>query len=180
MQMQEEKIRNQSRDPDSNYSEVVRSLVYGRSYHGQRVTAQSLRKMNREKACAFFNACFLDPSEFTMIMVGAIDIESLIPLLEKYLGSIPAANEDKLNAAFRNIQDQTKKLTPFPLKFPTHAIKRIVRAHMTEAFSKASITFPVRIANPDFAHGKPTLEGSMQLTMGKFPLFLHFLYRLSS
>ena len=168
MQMQEEKIRNQSRDPDSNYSEVVRSLVYGRSYHGQRVTVQSLRKMNREKACAFFNACFLDPSEFTMIMVGAIDIESLIPLLEKYLASIPVANEDKLNAAFRNIQDQTKKLTPFPLKFPTHAIKRIVRAHMTEAFSKASITFPVRIANPDFAHGKPTLEGSMQLTMGKF------------
>jgi len=168
MQMQEEKIRNQNRDPDANYSEVVRSLVYGNSYHSQRITIRSLRKMNREKACAFWHQCFLEPSEFTMMFVGAIKIETLVPLLEKYLGSIPAANADELYGGFRGIHDRSKKLTPFPLKLATGVIKRTVRAHMKEAFSKASITFPVRMPNPDFASGKPTLEGSRQLTIGKF------------
>jgi predicted Zn-dependent peptidase len=170
MQMQEEKIRNQSRDPESKYSEVVRSLVYGESYHSQRITVKSLREMDSKKACAFFDACFLDPSEFTMVFVGAIDSKTLVPLIEKYLGSIPPASPTKVLKAFEGISQRKRSLTPFLLKFPTRVISRTVRAHMREGMSKASITFPVRIQNPDFhnSRGRSTLLGGKELTVAKF------------
>ena len=167
MQMQEQKIRNQSRDPESKYSEVVRSLVYGKSYHSQRITVKSLHQMNSEQACRFFDACFVDPSEFTLVFIGAIDVNTFLPLVQKYLGSIPPAKPAKLLQAFEGIKDRSRNITPFPLTFPERSIKRIVKANMTEAASKASITFPVQIPNPDFGRGT-TLEGGRQLTTAKF------------
>jgi predicted Zn-dependent peptidase len=167
MLMQEEKIKNQSRDPESNYSEVVRSLVYGKSYHSQRITVKSLRKMDSAKACEFFHTCFLDPSEFTLVFVGAIETQTFMSLVEKYLGSIPRANPSVINEVFAGIATRERGLTPFPLKFPTREIKRTVRAHMSDPMSKASITFPVRIPNPDHG-GQISLEGGRLLTIAKF------------
>lgn len=167
MQMQEEKIRNQSRDPESRYGDVVRELVYGKSYHSQRITVKALHQMDSSKACAFFDACFRDPSEFTIVFVGAIDSKTFVPLVEKYLGSIPAQRQEKALKIFEGISDRSRRVTPFPLKFPKHVINRTVRAHMRDPMSKASITFPVRFKNPDFG-GPPTLLGGKELTVAKF------------
>lgn len=167
MLMQEEKIRNQSRDPESKYSNVVRSLVYGDSYQSQTITVKSLHEMDSTKACAFFDECFRDPSEFTIVFVGAIDSTTFVPLVEKYLGSIPPKKPEKFLHIFEGIRHRERRVTPFPLKFPNHVIKRTVRAHMTDPMSKASITFPVRFRNPDFG-GPPTLLGGRELTVAKF------------
>ena len=99
--------------------------------------------------------------------MGAIDSTTFVPLVEKYLGSIPPKKPEKFLHIFEGIRHRERRVTPFTLKFPNHVIKRTVRAHMTDPMSKASITFPVRFRNPDFG-GPPTLLGGRELTVAKF------------
>jgi hypothetical protein len=48
--------------------------------------------------CSFFDQCFTDLGEWTMVMVGNIDVEVMLPLLEKFLGSVTGAGGDSEEA----------------------------------------------------------------------------------
>ena len=49
-------------------------------------------KVNYEKGLAIYKDRFADASDFTFIFTGNIKIDEIKPLLEKYLGSLPAIN----------------------------------------------------------------------------------------
>lgn len=41
--------------------------------------------MDPKKACEYYNDCYVDPSTFTVMIVGAIDIKNAMPLILQYL-----------------------------------------------------------------------------------------------
>lgn len=162
LRMQEEAIRNRSRDPVSIYNQTIRHLVYGKSFQSQPLRVKDVRKMKPAKACEHFNASFGDPSEFTMVLVGAFDERRVRPMIEKYLGSIQPSPNPK---------GRVLQVTPAPFKFPRGVVNRDLRVAMVEPMAQASITFPVNIPNPDYNHktgqATPSLEGSVALTREK-------------
>ena len=109
LRMQEEAIRNRSRDPVSIYNQTIRHLVYGKSFQSQPLRVKDVRKMKPAKVCEHFNASFGDPSEFTMVLVGAFDERRVRPMIEKYLGSIQPSPNPK---------GRVLQVTPAPFKFP--------------------------------------------------------------
>jgi zinc protease len=46
--------------------------------------------MNLDKSFAFYKDRFADASDFTFIVVGSFDLPTIKPLVERYLGSLPA------------------------------------------------------------------------------------------
>ena len=46
--------------------------------------------MNLEKSLAFYKDRFADASDFTFVFVGSFDLPTIKPLVERYLGSLPA------------------------------------------------------------------------------------------
>jgi zinc protease len=56
------------------------------------VTVDMLDKASLDKAYSFYKDRFADASGFTFTLVGNFDVEKIKPLLEKYLGGLPAAN----------------------------------------------------------------------------------------
>ena len=46
--------------------------------------------MNLEKSLAFYEDRFADASDFTFVFVGSFDLRAIKPLVERYLGSLPA------------------------------------------------------------------------------------------
>ncbi|CAA0814299.1 Insulinase (Peptidase family M16) protein [Striga hermonthica] len=140
MQMSEESIRAQERDPYTAFANRVREINYGNSYFFRPIKISDIRKVNPFRACEYFNNCFKDPSTFTVVVVGNIDPATACPLILKYLGGIPRPPKPILN--FK--RDELKGL---PFTFPSTVIREIVRSPMVQAQCSVQLCFPVELKN---------------------------------
>ncbi|XP_068652946.1 zinc protease PQQL-like [Aristolochia californica] len=140
MQMAEEAIRAQERDPYTAFANRVRELNYGNSYFFRPIRISDLRNVDPIKACDYFNNCFKDPSTFTVVIVGNIDPKVAVPLILQYLGGIPKPPEPIL----RFNRDDLKGL---PFTFPARIVRETVRSPMVEAQCSVQLAFPVELKN---------------------------------
>ncbi|XP_062090969.1 zinc protease PQQL-like isoform X1 [Humulus lupulus] len=140
MQMAEEAVHAQERDPYTAFSNRVKELNYGNSYFFRPVKIRDLRKVDPLRACEYFNNCFKDPSTFTVAIVGNIDPSTALPLILQYLGGIPKPPEPVLHFN----RDDLKGL---PFTFPRTIIRESVYSPMVEAQCLVQICFPVELKN---------------------------------
>ncbi|PKA56306.1 Ubiquinol-cytochrome-c reductase complex core protein I, mitochondrial [Apostasia shenzhenica] len=140
MQMAEEAIRAQERDPYTAFANRVRELNYGNSYFFRPIRIGDLKKVDPIRACEFFNMCFRDPSTFTVVIVGNIDPNVSLPLILQYLGGIQKPSEPVLHFS----RDDLKGL---PFRFPETIIREVVRSPMVEAQCSVQLAFPVVLKN---------------------------------
>jgi len=88
-------LANRSNDPNSVFSDTV-SAVLGN--YNMRKTGPSIAKFEQIKAnnaYSFYKQRFADASGFTFTFVGSIDTNTIKPLLEKYLGSLPSTHQNE-------------------------------------------------------------------------------------
>ncbi|KAL6577311.1 hypothetical protein OROMI_011587 [Orobanche minor] len=140
MQMAEESIRAQERDPYTAFSNHVREINYGNSYFFRPIKIADLKKVDPFRACEYFNNCFKDPSTFTVVIVGNIDPSIASPLILQYLGGIPRPPEPILNF-------KRDELNGLPFTFPSTVIREVVRSPMVEAQCSVQLCFPVDLEN---------------------------------
>ncbi|XAR67091.1 C-terminal processing peptidase [Bertholletia excelsa] len=140
MQMAEEAVRAQERDPYTAFANRVRELNYGNSYFFRPIRIKDLRKVDPFKACEYFDNCFKDPSTFTVVIVGNLDPSVACPLILQYLGGIPKPQKP----VFQFNRDDLKGL---PFTFPTTTSREIVRSPMVEAQCSVQLCFPVELKN---------------------------------
>ncbi|CAN1159942.1 Zinc protease PQQL-like [Linum perenne] len=140
MQMAEEAVRAQERDPYTVFSDRVKEINYGNSYFFRPIKICDLEKVDPLKACEYFNKCFKDPSTFTVAIVGNLDPAVAIPLILQYLGGITKPPEPILHYS----RDDLKGL---PFTFPTSIIREIVWSPMVEAQCSVQLSFPVVLKN---------------------------------
>jgi zinc protease len=86
-------LANRANDPGSVFNDTV-SAVMG-SYNIRRTgpTLQKIEEINPDKAYQVYKERFADASNFTFTFVGSIDTNTIKPLLEKYLGSLPSKGQ---------------------------------------------------------------------------------------
>ncbi|XP_030953176.1 zinc protease PQQL-like isoform X1 [Quercus lobata] len=140
MQMAEEAVRAQERDPYTAFANRVKELNYGNSYFFKPIKLSDLRKVDPLRACEFFNKCFKDPSTFTVVIVGNIVPTIALPLILQYLGGIPRPPEPIMHFN----RDDLKGL---PFTFPSTIIREVVRSPMVEAQCSVLLCFPVELKN---------------------------------
>ncbi|XP_077210657.1 insulinase (Peptidase family M16) protein [Tasmannia lanceolata] len=140
MQMAEEAIRAQERDPYTAFANRVRELNYGNSYFFRPIKIRDLQKVDPKRACEYFNNCFEDPSTFTVAIVGNVDPRVAVPLILQYLGGIPRPSEPILHFN----RDELKGL---PFTFPATIVREVVRSPMVEAQCSVQLAFPVELKN---------------------------------
>ncbi|KAK6944867.1 Peptidase M16, N-terminal [Dillenia turbinata] len=140
MQMAEEAVRAQERDPHTVFANRVRQINYGNSYFFRPISIGDLRRANPLQACDYFNRCFKDPSTFTVVLVGNIDPAIACPLILQYLGGIPKPAKPIL-------QFDRDDLKGLPFTFPTSIIREVVRSPMVEAQCSVQLCFPVVLKN---------------------------------
>ncbi|CAI9100506.1 OLC1v1037622C1 [Oldenlandia corymbosa var. corymbosa] len=140
MQMAEEAVRAQDRDPYTAFTNRVRELNYGNSYFFRPIRISDLQKVDPLKACEYFSSCFKDPSTFTVVIVGNIDPAIACPLILQYLGGIPRPSEPVLSFN----RDDLKGL---PFTFPSTIIREVVHSPMVEAQCLVQLCFPVELKN---------------------------------
>jgi len=90
LKIERESLINRNSDPSTVFSDTI-SAVLGR--YNFRYTAPSnekLDKINLDRAFEIYKDRFADASDFTFLFVGNFDVANIKPLIEQYLGALPA------------------------------------------------------------------------------------------
>ena len=80
-----------SDDLDSRvYERVMQDTLAQDHVRARWLTTEMIRQVDVEKALAFYKDRFADASDFTFVFVGSLDLPTLQPLVERYLGGLPS------------------------------------------------------------------------------------------
>jgi zinc protease len=88
-------LANQTAAPGYAFVEALTNIL-GANHPRRRVTTVAdIDKWNLDKSLAFYKDQFSDASEFTFVFVGSFNMATMKPLVERYLGSLPATHRNE-------------------------------------------------------------------------------------
>ena len=88
-------IFNRGNDPNSVFQDSISAIL---GNHNLRRTGPSFDKLNRvdlDKTYAIYKERFADAGNFTFTLIGSFDVDSIKPLIVKYLGALPATKKQE-------------------------------------------------------------------------------------
>jgi zinc protease len=85
-------LANQTAVPEFAFAEALTSTLSQNHLRRRMTTAASVDSWNLDKSLAFYRDRFADASDFTFVFVGSFDAETLKPLVERYLATLPSIN----------------------------------------------------------------------------------------
>ena len=99
-------LANQEANPMTAFSDSITVALYNHHPRALSMKADMLDKIDYNKVMELYKDRFADASDFTFILVGNIDEKAATPLIEEYLGSLPAT---KRNEHFRDTKMDIRK-----------------------------------------------------------------------
>jgi zinc protease len=78
------------RMPEIGFALDAQDAVWKNQLRRRNLKAADVQAVDLDKAIAFYRDRFGDASDFTFVIVGAVKLDALRPLVETYLGSLPA------------------------------------------------------------------------------------------
>ena len=85
-----EDVRNKALDPERTFFEEMSSVTSSKHPRYAPETVEMINKVDHDRALALYKERFADAGDFTFVFVGNIDVATLQPLVESYLGSLPS------------------------------------------------------------------------------------------
>lgn len=83
-------IASRASDPRSVFQDSSLAVLYNGNYRKTGPTLEKLGQVNLDKAYEIYKERFANAADFTFVFVGSFDVGQVKPMLEKYLGSLPA------------------------------------------------------------------------------------------
>jgi zinc protease len=81
---------NRDRNPNLLFSEKLAQVNTSGHYTSQPLTLERVNKLDREAMMRFYGERFSNAADFTFVMVGAFKVDEALPLVAKYVGSLPS------------------------------------------------------------------------------------------
>ena len=85
-------LENQQASPDVVFNQTVDAALSNGHPRRRPETPASVKQWDLQKALAFYQARFADASNFTFVFVGSFSLETIKPLVETYVGALPATH----------------------------------------------------------------------------------------
>jgi zinc protease len=85
-------LANQLASPDVVFDQTLDALLSGNSPRRQPETPSTVDQWDLAKSLAFYKARFADASNFTFVFVGSVTPDTIRPLVERYIASLPATH----------------------------------------------------------------------------------------
>ena len=83
-------LANRLANPQVVFGETLMSVLTQDHPRARPMTAETVDTFDLERSLAFYKDRFADASDFTFVIVGNVDLETLKPLVARYLGSLPS------------------------------------------------------------------------------------------
>lgn len=88
-QRTEASLANRNASPIAAYSDTLTATMTQHNFRSRPLTATMLEEINPQRALSFYRDRFANAGDFTFVFVGSVNLDSLKPLVEKYLASLP-------------------------------------------------------------------------------------------
>lgn len=99
-------LANQEANPNTALSDTVTRMLYGNNPRVTRLKAEMIDQIDYAKVMEMYKDRFADASDFTFIFVGNINPQTATPLIETYLGGLPATGRKE---NFRDVNLDIRK-----------------------------------------------------------------------
>jgi zinc protease len=86
-------VANRGRAPRQVFSEKLAQVNSTNHYTSQPLTAERVAALDKSKMVAFYKRAFSNAADFTFFMVGSFKIDDVVPLLARYVGSLPSTGQ---------------------------------------------------------------------------------------
>lgn len=83
-------LANMSASPQKAFTDTLTAVVTRNSPRVRPVSAELFDEIDLDRAMAIYRDRFADAGDFTFFLVGAFTLDSLRPLVERYLASLPS------------------------------------------------------------------------------------------
>ena len=83
-------LANRDASPEAVFGDTLTAILTQRHPRARRLTPEALDSVSLDRSLAVLRERFADAGDFTFYMVGAFDVDSVRPLVETYLGSLPS------------------------------------------------------------------------------------------
>jgi zinc protease len=133
--------RNMASNPMFVYSDSLTRTMYGHDPRQKLPSAEDVEAVDYARSLELFKARFADAANFTFLFVGNVDVETLKPLVEQYIASLPATRGGE------------KAGTPIP----------IVKGHVTNSFSRVIESPKVSMTYITSGNVEPTLKNAIEM-----------------
>ena len=94
-------VANRGRAPQQVFGEKLVQVNSSAHYTSLPLTPERVETLNRDKMVAFYKERFANAADFSFFMVGAFKVDEAIPLLARYIGSLPSTG--KQASQFRDV-----------------------------------------------------------------------------
>lgn len=88
-------LANQLNFPQFAFSRAVQRILTQDHPRARQLTPELVDEFDLARSLAFYRERFADASDFTFILVGKIDVEAIRPLVQRYLGVLPASGREE-------------------------------------------------------------------------------------
>ena len=127
-------LPNLATNPDFQFQNYFNNKLYGGNKRVVELNDETLAKANLETIeNVYRNKLFKDVAGATLTIVGNVDLATLKPMVEKYMGSLPKGkkaakvNEENLIQIAKGVSENTLKL---PLQTPKNTIIQVWSGYM--------------------------------------------------
>jgi zinc protease len=120
-------LANRSASPEAAFSDTLQVTMAQHSVREQPVSAATLDQIDPFKSYDFYKDRFSDASGFTFVFVGNFKLDSIEPLVEKWLGGLPSTRK-------------SEKWRDTGVRPPTGVVERIVKRG-TEPKARTALIF---------------------------------------
>ncbi len=93
IQQQKGILQNMSSDPQQVFSDSVRYIMSGYHPRSKTETEATINEITLKRSYEIYKERFSDPADFMFTLVGSFNLDSIKPLIEKYIGGISALSK---------------------------------------------------------------------------------------
>jgi zinc protease len=104
----EASLANRGQSPGQVFGETLDKVNTSDHYTSKPLTLDLVASLDRAKMLSFYHDRFSNAADFTMFMVGAFKVDDVVPLLARYVGSLPSTGTRKSNYEDLGIHFPTK------------------------------------------------------------------------
>ena len=86
-------LKNQDLAPETALSDSMASVLYNNNVRAVRVRAEEIDKISYDRLLEIYKERFANAADFEFFFVGDLNVDSVAPLLVKYLGALPVSKK---------------------------------------------------------------------------------------
>ena len=109
-------LKNKSLSPEMVYSDSLQSTIYSHNPRFTQIDVKDLKDINYDRILEMAKDRYKNAGQFTFVFTGNFDEQTIRPLVEQYIASLPATGEPAEDFTDIDIMAQGKVVNNFKVK----------------------------------------------------------------